>query len=519
MLTTIPYAFEQTLANYPDKVAIQEFDVVVTFRELYQRAVETAAVLKWHGIKKGDRVGVYMNKSLEQVYALLGIIYSDAIIVPILPRLKEDNISNIVEHSGVKLIIADAVVLASVERYAETVAIVVGNGVSENYSSLADLRKDFSGRYDSPFSCIGIDSAAIIFSSGSTGRPKGILISHRNLFDGAVIVSNYLNTTVDDRISGVLQLNFDYGLNQLWQTLYRGCTLVLHEFRFPNDFFSHLLNDSITVLPVMPVIITKMFDKRLYRANELQRITTLKYICSTGGRLSGAMIDALGDKFPEVKIYSMFGLTEAFRSTYLAPEMLKLKPTSIGKAIPEVEVMVLDDLGDECPAGQVGELVHRGGCMTKGYWNAPEETDLKFRSHPKFPGERLLFSGDLVKKDEEGYLYFVGRRDSMIKTNGYRVSPTEVEEEAIKHHEVESAVVFGLENLSIGEDVVLIYSTFNGNQIAEEEYRLLLKELLPNYMMPNVIKHIQQMPVTGNGGKIDRTRVIEQYCNDKAKPG
>jgi acyl-CoA synthetase (AMP-forming)/AMP-acid ligase II len=194
--------------------------------------------------------------------------------------------------------------------------------------------------------------------------------------------------------------------------------------------------------------------------------------------------------------------------------MIKHKSKSIGKAIPDVEVIVMNEDGDECPPGQIGELVHRGGCLTKGYWNAPEETNANFCTHRNYPGELLLFSGDLVKKDEDGYLYFIGRKDTMIKTSGYRVSPTEVEEEALKHSDVESVVVFGMDNIDIGQDIILGYTTVSGNPIPEDKYKALLKDLLPNYMVPRIYKHYRQFPVTGNGGKIDRAKVIEKYFSD-----
>ena len=322
--------------------------------------------------------------------------------------------------------ITDSERLNEVAEFANVTNLMTGHGeVDQNWPNIPYMRRFLKPHMF--FDRIGNDNAAIIYSSGSTGRPKGILISHRNLADGADIVAEYLGTNENDRIACVLSFNFDYGLNQIWQTIRKGATLYLHDLALPNDLFALLAKETITALPVMPVIISKMFDKRLKLATGLHDFSALRYICSTGGRLSVEMISDLKTTFPKARIFSMFGLTEAFRSTYLDPDKLSSHPNSVGKAIPDCQVLVLDEDGDECPPNVVGELVHRGATVTKGYWRDPENTAKVFRSHPRFPGETLVFSGDRVYQDEEEYLYFVARADEMIKTKGFRVSPTEVE--------------------------------------------------------------------------------------------
>ena len=308
--------------------------------------------------------------------------------------------------------------------------ILIGRGpAEEEFASLGELRREcqssqpfFRGKPD--------DTAAIIYSSGSTGRPKGIVISHKNLADGARIVASYLGTKATDRIAGVLSLNFDHGLNQLWQTLYLGSSLYLHDLIFPRDLFRLLARERLTALPVMPVIISRMFDPQLPGPDGDLDFSALRYVCTTGGPVTARMLDQLRSTFPSTDIVLMYGLTEAFRSSWLPPDQVAVRPTSIGKAIPEVELYVLDENGRDCAPGVPGQLVHRGGCVAKGYWNAPEATAERFRQIDRFPGETVVFSGDLVRRDEEGYLYFLGRMDSMIKTHGFRVSPTEIEEHA-----------------------------------------------------------------------------------------
>ena len=333
------------------------------------------------------------------------------------------------------------------------------------------------------------------------------MIAHRNLSDGAEIVASYLGTSEDDRIGCILSFNFDYGLNQIWQTLLLGATLYLHELALPQDLFSLLAKERITALPVMPVIITRIFDKRLKLGTATFDFSALRYVCSTGGRLSEDMLSDLKTTFPSARIFSMFGLTEAFRSTYLDPSKIDRHPTSIGKSIPDCQVMVLDEKGEECPPRVVGELVHRGATVSKGYWNDPENTARVFRAHPRFPGEVLVFSGDRVYRDEEGYFYFVARGDDMIKTRGFRVSPTEVESEVTRHPEIVDAVAFAIANIAVGEDIGCAYTTLSGKPLPEASLLQFLKANLPSHMVPAYLLHFDSFPITGNAGKLDRSTI------------
>ena len=347
----------------------------------------------------------------------------------------------------------------------------------------------------------------IIYSSGSTGRPKGIVVSHRNLYDGARITVGYLGTQADDSIAGVLPLNFDYGLNQLWQCLLTGARLALHTLMFPADLFRFLREEEITVLPVMPVIVTLMFDRRLSRSQPEEPLASVRYISSSGGPVSSRMLSDLRATFPEADVYLMYGLTEAFRSTYLPPEELGRRPMSIGRAIPDVEILVLDDELRPVPPGVPGELVHRGGCVAKGYWNDSVATACRFRQLEQYPGETVVFSGDIVTADEDGYLYFKGRRDSMIKTSGFRVSPTEVEDVAVRFPGVEACVAFGVPHPAIGEDIVLAYAS--SAPVDRPAFERYLKASLPPHMVPHHLVTSDRFPSTGNQGKIDRQQVIE----------
>ncbi|MDP3085879.1 MAG: AMP-binding protein [Rubrivivax sp.] len=511
MPASIPRYLAETAQRLPDKVAIVSAARSITFGELYREAVATAECLREIGLSSGDRIGICMEKSVDQVLAILGVLFANGVVVPILPRLKGPNIRHIIENSGMAAMITDSERLTEVTEFEGLTRLITGHGeISQAWPNLPYLRRFIQPR--NFFDRIGNDNAAIIYSSGSTGRPKGILIAQRNLAEGADIVAEYLGTREDDRIGCMLSFNFDYGMNQIWQTIRQGCTLVLHDLALPNDLFSMMAKQRITALPVMPVFITKMFDRRLKVNTAAFDFSALRYVCSTGGRLSADMIADLRGAFPGVKVYSMFGLTEAFRSTYLPPDKLDTHPTSVGRAIPDCQVMVLDEQGEECAPKVVGELVHRGTTVTKGYWNDPVNTAKSFRSHPRFPGETLVFSGDKVYRDEEGFLYFVARADDMIKTKGFRVSPTEVETEVVRHADIVDAVAFAVPNISVGEDVACAYTTVDGQPLAEPVLRQFLKSNLPNHMVPALLVHFDAFPILGNAGKLDRKGIKQAAC-------
>ena len=506
MPASIPRYLLQTAMRLPNKVAIVSHERSTTFGELLYEAQATAQCLRELGLVAGDRVGICMEKTIDQVVAILGVLFANCVVVPILPRLKSPNIRHIIQNSGMVAMITDTDRLNEVREFAGLTRLITGHGaISDEWPNLPYLR-----RFVQPmlfFDRIGNDNAAIIYSSGSTGRPKGILIAQRNLAEGADIVAEYLGTNEDDRIGCMLSFNFDYGMNQIWQTIRFGCTLILHELALPNDLFAMMARERVTALPVMPVFITKMFDRRLKVDTSRFDVSSLRYVCSTGGRLSADMIADVRAAFGGASIYSMFGLTEAFRGTYLPPDKLDTFPTSVGKAIPDCQILVLDDQGDECAPNVVGELVQRGATVTKGYWNDPESTAKSFRSHPRFPGETLVFSGDKVFKDDNGFIYFVARADDMIKTKGFRVSPTEVETEVLRYTNVVEAVAFAVPNISIGEDVACAYTSADNKPVADAVLKQFLKSQLPNHMVPAILLHFDSFPILGNAGKHDRKQI------------
>ena len=507
-LFTVPALVHDAAENFGDDIAITDGVTALSFARLRDEAARTASALRERGIRRGDRVGVCMAKSTEQAVAILGVLLADAVIVPVLPTLKHDNIAHIAADAGLSAAITDEARVAELRAAAPSVPLLFGTPVpGEPQAAVLPLTRTAHEPGLVASEVISEDLAAIIYSSGSTGRPKGIMVTHRNLWHGARITAGYLGTRREDRIGSVLSLNFDYGLNQLWQCLLTGARLCLHELVFPRTFFRFLVEEGITVLPVMPVIITRMFDPRLLRSRPTADLSGIRSVCTSGGPVTRRMIEQIEQTFPEAGFVLMYGLTEAFRSTYLDPDQLASRPGSIGRAIPDVEILVLDDELNEVGPGERGELVHRGGCVSKGYWNAPEETSKRFRSLPWLPGETVVFSGDVVTRDADGYLYFVGRRDAMIKTSGFRVSPTEVEEVATRFPGIDLCVAVGVADPGLGERIALAYTS--AGDVDEDAFRAFLRDGLPSHMVPGYLVPMDELPATGNQGKVDRRRVAE----------
>jgi acyl-coenzyme A synthetase/AMP-(fatty) acid ligase len=326
----------------------------------------------------------------------------------------------------------------------------------------------------------------------------------------------------DDIISGLLSFNLDYGLNQIFCTLYKRATLALHRLILPDDFFNHIIDDNVTILPLMPINITQIFDKEIdTRVPSPELLDKVRCITSSGGNVTKTMIEDCKRTFVNAKFYSMHGLTEAFRSTYLDPSQIEIRPDSIGKAIPDVELYVINEDGKECKVREVGELIHRGGYIYRGFWNAPEQNEKRFKSiqilkdviniEGQLTDEIVVASGDYVYKDEEGYLYFVSRRDDMIKTRGFRVSPYEIESVISKKlPQIEASAVFSIENEQIEEEIVLVYSA--KTELSSNEIVFELKKHLASYMIPSKIIYKKSLPlVQSDKNRINKEELKKEF--------
>jgi len=512
---------EDANVSNPNKVALIFGNEKLTYSELFTKVNQIAYYLSELELPKGSRIGVYSNKGIDQVIAIIAILSTDNVLVPLTKLLKPEQVEYIIGDCDIRCIITDKVKLEAIEEIKFNGHIISYETSHKDLPSFEEIYK----YYNKPYKCdiSGHNNAVITYSFGLSGKPSGIVISHRNLIDSARVVSQYLKLEENDVISGLLIFNLDYGLNQIFCSLYKRTTLALHRFVLPNDFFNHIINDKVTVLPLMPINITDMFDEDIHRLPSSQLLQNVRIITSSGGNVTSKMINDIEKYFTNVKFFSMHGLTEAFRSTYLDPSQLKIRPDSIGKEIPDVELYVIDENGNECPPRVVGELIHRGGYIYKGFWNAPKITEQRFKSidilknvinlEGQLCDEIVVKTGDYVYKDEEGYFYFVSRHDDMIKTRGFRVNPFEIESVVEKNIiQIEKCAVFSIENEEIEEEIVLVYT--GKNELSSNEILFELKNHLPSYMLPEKIIYKKSLPlIPSDKNKINKEELKKELTS------
>ena len=505
----------------PGKVAIVDGKSEHTYEDLSRESDALAAALQNSGVAKGERVGILMDKYWEAIVAMLAATRIGAAFVNVNPMLKPPQVRYIAEDCDIRVMIGDSSKLDDMEPKTAERAFYKGEkpdspGVSGELVDLAEVLH--GGDKPKNVSVSEVDLATILYTSGSTGMPKGVSTSHRNFVSGAQIVSTYLENTSDDRILSALPLNFDAGLNQFTTSLRVGATLALLRSRLPGDLLKGLRRHEITGVTGVPPLWSLLL--RGSKSIEEEPLTRLRYIANTGGRIPQANLDELRRLLEPsgTKIYLMYGLTEAFRSTYLPPEEIDRGTECIGKAIPDTQIMVINKQGEECAPGEVGELVHRGPTVAMGYWGKEEATRKAYRPNPLAPPElldveRVVYSGDQVRRDEEGFLYFVGREDAMIKSQGYRMSPEEIENLLIGSGLVHEACAFGVPDPNVGHQVMAVVSLKNGgDEDVLEEIREYTVKNGPPYMVPKEIIVRDELPKTPSG-KIDRKGISNAYAN------
>ncbi|HKJ66838.1 MAG TPA: AMP-binding protein [bacterium] len=478
----------------PDKIAVIDPEQTLTYSELTERAGYLVEVLRDLGVQPGDRVAFFWDHTVEQAICILAISAVGGIFVPINRLLLAPQVMHILRDSGAKILITQQ------QRYQKLLA-------SQNIRSVVSsvlFEEDITGKSTLVPAAQRIenDIAALLYTSGSTGFPKGVMISHKNLLSGSSIVSDYLELTPDDHLLGVMQLSFDYGLNQLITMLDNGGTYSFLTYTLPNQMVTALQEQEITGFAAIPTVWNSLLRSTLGSIE----LPWLRFITNTGGSMPEMVTSFLRQALPQTKIYLMYGLTEAFRSTYLPPEDVDRKPASIGKPIPDTEIYVINEDGTLCAPGEVGELVHRGPTVSLGYWNKPRETARKFRpnplsSHPGSDFERVVYSGDLAKFDEEGYLYFAGRKDAMIKSHGVRISPNEVENMILKTGLVREVAAIGVPDQYAEQVIKVFVVPMNTSDHTILQAQLVEKcmQSAPDYMIPRYIEEIEAIPKTPHG--------------------
>lgn len=505
----IHHMLRDSAARFPQKEALVHKAGRADYESLWRRTGSLAAGLRTAGVKRTDRVGVLLEPSLPLATSLLGVSRAGGAMVPIHHSLLADQVEHIIRDCSMKGFITDASRLESVARIARNCpslefVVVVG----ETAATCGELRQlDYESLCAAPVEslddiAIGKDLAAILYTSGSTGKPKGVMLSHVNVIAGAEIVSDYLGIGPDDRTLAVLPFSFDAGLNQLMTALLQGATCVMMSFLFAREIVAQLEKERITGLAGVPSLWNLLAQKNSRLAETA--LPNLRYISNTGGAMPLNVLEKLRAAIPETKVFLMYGLTEAFRSTYLPPEQVDLRPTSIGKAIPNTEIFVVNDEGRLCGPGEVGELVHRGPTVSLGYWGHSELTNRVLRPYPFAPPEiveveKVCYSGDLVRMDEEGFLFFVGRRDNLIKSSGFRISPTDVEQALCKAGQLREAAVIGLPDEALGQRIKAFVVPHDGAAVDSAALLEAVAALLPRHMLPKEVAVLDALPKTSSG--------------------
>lgn len=497
--------------RFPGRTALIAGDAHHTFTGLDVDSDQIAAALQRRGIRRGDRVALMLDNSAEFVAILFGILKAGAVFVPINPTTRSDKLVWLLNDSGVRglaVSTAQARTVLPALALAPTVATVlwIGDAAPETVpvpavtmETLADILGAAPATVADP-GLIDHDLCAILYTSGSTGRPKGVMLTHRNLVNTAGSIAAYLGNTPDDVVMCVLPLSFGYGLSQVITGVHTGFTVVLERsLAYPADTLKRMVRHRVTGLPGVPTVFATLLPMDAFATADL---SCLRYLTNAGAAIPPAHIRRLQQRLPQAAIFSMYGLTECTRVGYLDPARLHDKITSVGKAMPNSEVWIVDDDGRPVPPGTVGELVVRGAHVMRGYWGRPAETAERLRDGP-IPGEKVLYSGDLFQADADGFLYFVGRKDDIFKCKGEKVSPKEIESVLYELDSVAEAAVVGVADPLDGMAIKAVVVARPGSGLTEAAIRQHCRERLESRLLPRFVEIRDALPKT-DSGKIRR---------------
>ena len=502
---------EQRAARTPNKVALVCGRQRLTYAQIDKMANRMANALRDHGVERGDRVVLFLPNTIELVVGIFAILKAGGTFVAVNHTAKREKLSYLVNNCKARALVIrarQARVAADVMRDAPSLAFTVltengsveAAGDDDNILSFEDIQRDYPSTV-LPRECIDQDLACLIYTSGSTGEPKGVMSAHCNVVFAASSIISYLENVADDIVINVLPLSFDYGLYQLLMVFKFGGTLVLERsFAYPAQILKRMVQERATGFPGVPTLFAILLQMDLSSYD----LSHLRYITNTAAALPPSHIEQIRAKFPQATLYSMYGLTETKRTLYLPPEQLDLRPGSVGIAIPGTEVWIEDEQGRRLEPNQVGELVIRGGHVMRGYWEAPEATAARYRPGP-IPGERVCYSGDLFRTDEDGYFYFVGRRDDIIKSRGEKVAPKEIENVLYGLPGVVEAAVIGVPDLVLGQAIKALIVT-DGVELTERDVLRHCRDHLEDFMVPQIVEFKDELPKTGSG-KIKKTEL------------
>ena len=517
-------------AREPGATALTHGDESLTYAELSVAIDRFAAGLIGLGLLRGERVAIYLEKRFEAVVASFGATTAGAVFVPLNPLLKPEQVAFIMKDCDVRVLVTSPerlLLLAGVLGHCDALrqVVVTGGGeapepVPPSLPALSTVTWDklLAAAPGPRHRVVDIDMAAILYTSGSTGKPKGVVLSHRNMVAGAKSVASYLENTAADTLLAALPLSFDAGFSQLTTAFHVGARVILLNYLMPRDVLKAMQRERVTGLTAVPPLYIQLAQLEWPAAIG----ESLRYFANTGGHMPRETLGLLRQRVPNSRPFLMYGLTEAFRSTYLPPEEVDRRPDSIGKAIPNAEILVLRADGTPCDADEPGELVHRGALVGMGYWNDAEKTAERYKLLPVGAAGReaglqlpefAVFSGDTVRRDGDGFLYFIGRRDEMIKTSGYRVSPTEVEEVLYATMLVGECVAFGVDSPTLGQAIHVIATPPPGSQVLDKDAVLTAcRSRMPAYMVPAGIEAMVGLLARNPNGKIDRKLLAADWA-------
>ena len=509
---------EQSARRSPNKTALVCDNKRYTYAEIDAQCNRLAHGLLELGVQRGDRVGIFLDNTAETVISIFAVLKAGGVFMVINPTTKADKLAFILNNSRAKALIthshkAEACEAALNETPQLTAVVVVGAGAKEEEKIHPEgkmvvgwdalLSRHGSDTTPPAKRCIDVDLAALIYTSGSTGHPKGVMVTHLNMVSAATSITTYLENTPDDIILDVLPLAFDYGLYQVLMGFKIGGTVVLERsFTYPRAVIDRIVKEKVTGFPIIPTISAILLQMDLTKYD----FSSLRYITNTAAALPIPHILSLRKLFPTVKLYSMYGLTECKRVSYLPPDQIDIRPGSVGRGMPNEEVYVVDAEGRRVGPGVVGELVVRGSNVMKGYWEMPAETEKVLKPGP-LPYERVLYTGDLFRTDEEGYLYFLGRKDDIIKTRGEKVSPREVENVLHQIEGVAEAAVVGVPDELLGSAIKAVIRLKDGVQCTEQDILHYCTDHLENFMVPKFVEFRSELPKTGTG-KLNKRALV-----------
>lgn len=495
--------FEDTVARAPDKVALVTGSKRHSYRDLDALASRLAASLRRLGVKRGDRVTLFADNGVEVVVGVFGALKAGAVFMPVNPLTKSDKLAYLLNDSRAAcLVTAQALRGVWEQALAHNASVraclVSGLPAADAGARLKSYDEAVAGNPAGaqPEPAIDQDLASIIYTSGSTGEPKGVMLTHLNMVSAARSVNGYLGMTGEDVIMCALPLAFDYGLYQVLMGFMVGATVVLERsFSFPVKVLETMANEGVTVFPGVPTMFSMIMALNNLSHFDLRR---LRMITNTAAALSERHIQELRALFPQAKLFSMYGLTECKRVTYLPPEQLDIRPTSVGRGMPNEEVWLVDERGQRLPNGSTGELVIRGSNVMRGYWEKPEHTARRLKPGPH-PGEMVLYSGDIFRTDQDGYLYFVARKDDIIKSRGEKVSPKEVENVLYGLEGVQDAAVVGIADEVLGQAIKAFVVLRPGCRYSEKDVIRHCQGHLESFMVPKHVAIVAELPKTDTG--------------------